>query len=148
MVLARNTNGVLLNSVMSDFLPDRNEIEIFGQNYILRISLHRFDGLELSPLHSYEGDLQSRIKNAMRFMKELPQAIIQSRYGGDLRASFRAEWKHFIDCIRQDKPLECTLEDGRRALQVALAALKAASSGEPVKVAEAPRNTTVPSRIS
>ena len=148
VVLARTSDGILFNSTLSDFLPDRNEIEIFGRDYILRISLHKFDGLELLRLHSHDGDVKNRIKNAIRFIKELPHAVIQARYGGDFRASFRAEWKHFIDCIIQDKPVECTLEDGKRALKIALASLKAASSGEPVKLSDVPHNITVPSGIS
>ena len=53
--------------------------------------------------------------------------------------TFRTMWEHFIDCIQYDKPVECTLEDGRHALQVALAEVKSASTGLPVKIADAPR---------
>jgi predicted dehydrogenase len=75
-------------------------------------------------------------------LKELPQTMLKIRQGGDFVASYQAEWQHFIDSIEQDKPLGCTLEDGRRALQVALAVLESASSGQPVKVAQAPRKIT------
>jgi predicted dehydrogenase len=139
IVTARTSDGVVLNCVLSDFLPDRNEIEIFGQDCVLRVSLHRFDGLEFIPLHSCAGDVGNRLRNMARFFKELPYGILQARHGGDYNASFRAQWQHFIDCIRRDIPVECTLEDGRRALQVALAAVKSASKGQPVKVAHAPR---------
>lgn len=140
IVTARTSNGVYLNSVLSEFLPDRSIIEIFGQDCILRVSLHKFDGLEFSPLHSCEGNLRNRLRNISRFFKELPRSILQARYGGDYNASYRAQWKHFIDCIQQDIPVECTIEDGRRALQVALAAVKSASTRQPVKVAQAPKN--------
>jgi predicted dehydrogenase len=139
IVTARTESGVFLNCVLSDFLPDRNETEIFGQDCVLRVSLHRFDGLEFIPLHSCAGDLHNRLWNMARFFKELPQGIFQARHGGDYNASFRAQWQHFIDCIRRGTPVECTLEDGRRALQVALAAVQSASTGQPVKVAHAPR---------
>jgi len=125
--------------VLSDLLPDRNEIEILGQESIQRVSLHRFDGLESIPLHSCAGDLQNRLSNMAQFFKALPQRISQGRYGGDYNASFRAQWQHFIECIQRDTPVECTLEDGRRALQVALAAVQSANTGRAVKVAEAPR---------
>jgi hypothetical protein len=59
--------------------------------------------------------------------------------GGDFIASYRAEWRHFIDCIQRDAQPERTLEDGRRALQVVLAVIESASLGEPVRVAQAPR---------
>ncbi|MBW1742411.1 MAG: Gfo/Idh/MocA family oxidoreductase, partial [Deltaproteobacteria bacterium] len=139
IVTGRTENGVFLNCVLSDFLPDRNEIEILGQDSVLRVSLHRFDGLEVTPLHSCAGDLQNRLSNMARFFKGLPQQVLQGRYGGDYNASFRNQWQHFIDCIQRDIPVECTLEDGRRALQVALAAVQSANTGQSVKVADAPR---------
>jgi len=139
IVTGRTENGVFLNCVLSDFLPDRNEIEILGQDSVLRVSLHRFDGLEVTPLHSCAGYLQNRLSNMARFFKGLPQQVLQGRYGGDYNASFRNQWQHFIDCIQRDIPVECTLEDGRRALQVALAAVQSANTGQSVKVADAPR---------
>jgi len=43
------------------------------------------------------------------------------------------QWQHFADCIlRQSKP-ECTLEDGKRAVEIALAATESASTGRVVK---------------
>lgn len=72
----------------------------------------------------------------------MSQAALRARQGGDFLASYRAEWRHFIDCIRRDVPVECTLEDGRRALQVALAAMESASRGKPVKVDQAARKVT------
>lgn len=142
-ITARTRNGVFLNCVLSDFLPDRCMIEIFGQNGVLRVSLHKSDGLEFSQLHSCEGDIRNRLRNISHFFKELPQTILQARYGGDYHASYRAQWKHFIDCIQRDIPVECTLEDGRHALQVALAAVESASTGQSVKVAQAP-NSIIP----
>lgn len=143
IVNARTNSGVYLNCVLSDFLPDRNVIEIFGRDCVLRLSLHRFDSIEFIPLYSCDGDLRNRLKNIVSFFKELPQGILQTRYGGDYNASFRAQWKHFIDCIEQDTPVECTLEDGRHALRVALAAVKSACESKPVKVAQAPRGITL-----
>lgn len=139
VVTARTADGVFLNCVLSDFLPDRNEIEIFGRNYILKISLYRFDGLKLIPLYSHDGDMKNRMRSMTHFVQELPQAVLQARYGGDYRASFRNQWKYFINCILQNKTVECTLDDGWRALQVALACVESNSSGRPVKVSQASR---------
>ena len=139
IVTGQTADGVFLNCVLSDLLPDQNEIEILGQEAILRVSLHRFDGLESIPLHSCAGDLRNRLANMAQLFKTLPHKVLQGRHGGDYNASFRVQWQHFIDCIQQDKPVECTLEDGRRALQVALAAVLSANTGRPVKVAQAPR---------
>lgn len=139
IVTGRTESGVFLNCVLSDFLPDREEIEILGRDCVLRVSLHRADGLEFTPLHTCAGDLRNRLLNMTQFFKSLPQRVLQGRYGGDFNASFCAQWQHFIDCIQRDVPVECTLEDGRRALQVALAAVQSVNTGRPVKVARAPR---------
>jgi predicted dehydrogenase len=111
-------------------------MDIFGLECVLRISLHRFEGIEFIPLHGYEGDKRSRLRNMVHFGRELPRAILQTRYGGDYNASYRDTWKHFIECIRGNTSLECTLDDGRRALQITLAAVESASTGKPVKVAQ------------
>jgi len=46
-----------------------------------------------------------------------------------------AEWQHFVDCICRDTRPECTMEDGRRALQIVLVAKESAALGRPVKIA-------------
>jgi predicted dehydrogenase len=134
IITARTLNGVFLNCALSDFSPNRNEIEILGENRALRLSLHRFDGFEFTPFNACSGDIGARLKSMVRFFKELPIGLLQYRYGGDYTESFRAQWKHFIDCIQNDKQVECTLEDGRFALQIALAAVRSASTGQPVRV--------------
>lgn len=139
IVTARTANGVLLNCVLSDFLPDRNEMEIIGRDCLLRVSLHRFNGFEFIPLHTYAGDVRNRLQRIAHFFKELPQAVSQARYGGDWCLSFRNQWKHFIDCIQKDTSVECTLDDGLRALQVALAAVQSVSTKQPVRIISATR---------
>ncbi|MFC1658840.1 Gfo/Idh/MocA family protein [Candidatus Omnitrophota bacterium] len=144
IVSARSSGGMLLNCVLSDFLPEKNKLEIFGQDYCLSISLHRFEAFELMPLHSCDGQISNRIRGMGRFLKELPQGILQARYGGDYNASFRSQWQHFIDCIRHDRKIESTLEDGQRALRIALAAIESISTGKKIRVSEAPRKIRVP----
>jgi len=142
VVTAQNASGIMLNCVLSDFLPNHFLIEIFGRDCLLRVSPYRFDGIELIPLHSNEGDMKNRLRNMARFFKELPHGLLNMRNGGDYQASFKTQWKHFIYCIRRDTPVECTFDDGRRALQVALAAVKSASIGQSVKIAGGPREIT------
>ena len=128
VVTGKTKDGVLLNCVLSDFLPDQNVIEVMGRECTIRLFLHKFDGLERIPLYSYEGDLKSRLRKVTTLIKELPQAYRQGRYGGDYNASFRDQWLHFIDCVRNDTAVECTLEDGRAALKAALAAIESTST--------------------
>jgi predicted dehydrogenase len=140
IVTARTCNGVFLNFAMSDFLPSRNEIEILGEDCGLSFSLHRFDAFELTPARTHSGDIGTRLRGAARFFKELPGGLLRFRYGGDYTAAFRTQWNHFIDCIQNDKPVACTLEDGRYALQITLAAVESAATGQPVKIEPASRN--------
>jgi predicted dehydrogenase len=140
IVTAETENGVFLNCVLSDFLPDRFELEIFGEEKVLHASLHRYDGLEFIPLGSYAGNVKSRLRRTAGFLKEIPTGLRQARRGGDYETSYRTMWRHFLDAIHSDTPVECTLEDGRRSLQVALAAVESASTGKTVKVANASRS--------
>jgi len=55
--------------------------------------------------------------------------------GGDFIDSYRVGWQHCVDAIRQDTRPECTLEEGRRALQVVLGAKESLALGRPVKIA-------------
>jgi len=144
IVTAETENGVFLNCVLSDFLPDRLEMEIFGEECVLHASLHRFDGLEFIPLGSYTGKMKSRLRRTAGFFKELPLGLRQARLGGDYETSYRAMWQHFLDAIHDDTPVGCTLEDGRRSLQIALAAVESASTGKTVYVADAPRSLVLP----
>jgi myo-inositol 2-dehydrogenase/D-chiro-inositol 1-dehydrogenase len=141
-VTARMANGVLTSAVFSKGTGENSEMEIYGQNGRLHISNYRFDGLEFLPSSSFPGSVRTRLGRMADTLKELPQAASAIRQGGDFVASYQAEWRHFIDAIRQDTPVESTLEDGRRALQVVLAAVESASLGQPVKVAQASRKIT------
>jgi predicted dehydrogenase len=74
----------------------------------------------------------------MHTLKELPRALFSRSGKSDYAASFVGEWQHLVDCVRLGKQPECTLVDGQRAVQVALAAVQSASMGQPVRVADAP----------
>jgi myo-inositol 2-dehydrogenase/D-chiro-inositol 1-dehydrogenase len=139
-VTARMANGVLVVSVFSERTSESHEVEVYSRAGCLRVSCHRFDGLEYFSPTGFSGDVRTRLRRIAHTLKELPRGLWGIRRGGDLGASYQAEWCHFIDAIRQDTPLECTLEDGRRALEVVLAAVASASLGQPIIVARAPRH--------
>jgi predicted dehydrogenase len=139
VISARTQSGILLNCVLSDFLPNRHETEIFGEKSVLSLSPHRFEGFALTPAGTCSGDLSNRIRGMATFLRELPNGILAYRHGGEYNASFKTMWQHFADCIQHDKPVECGLEDGRRALQITLAAVQSAATRSPVRVASAPR---------
>jgi predicted dehydrogenase len=139
LVTAKMANGVMVSSLMSDRTSDSNELEIFGEAGRLRADLYRFDGLESYPSTGYAAGLRARLG---QIVAQLPENLLRlpwaMREGGIFRASYLAEWQHFVDAIRRDTPLTCTLEDGRRALQVALSIMQSAATGNAVRVADAP----------
>ncbi len=138
-VSARMADGAIASSVFSELTCSNNEIEIHGRNGCLLVSCYRFDGLEFQPILSVPSKISARVKKVIHVLRELPKAVSTIRRGGEFMASYRAEWQHFIHAIQNDTQVECTLEDGRRAVQIALAATQSASLGQPVKVAQAPR---------
>lgn len=133
-VTARMANNVLASGFFSEQTSDNNELEIYGRNGRLRVSLYRFDSLEYFSMDSLSGGITARLKKLQSDMKELPKGIAIMRQGGDYKMSYRAEWQHFIDSIQNDKPVKATLADGKRAVQSVLAAIESSSSNQPVKI--------------
>jgi predicted dehydrogenase len=134
---ARMTNGVLASAVFSERSSHDIEVEIFGRDGRLRVSCLRFDGLEFYPPSSVPGGVRTRIRNIGHTMKEMPHGFLNRLPGGEYMDSYRRQWRHFIDAVRNETPVGCTLEDGRRALQIALSATESASTGRAVKISQA-----------
>jgi myo-inositol 2-dehydrogenase / D-chiro-inositol 1-dehydrogenase len=141
-ITARLTSGVLATATCSERSGENNEVEIYGRRGRLQVSCYRFDGLAYSPSGSIPGNGRARLEALTRTLKELPGSLAQLRYGGDVLASYREEWRHFLGAIYDDGRVDCTLDDGRRALEIVFAAMAAASSGRAVRVSQAPRHVT------
>jgi len=142
-VTARLANGVLVSSIFSQRTTAANEVEIYGETGYLRVSCYRFDGLEYVSSASPPDGVRARWRRMVRTLGEIPGGVSRARQGGEFMASYQAEWRHFLAAVRGEAPVECTLEDGRRALQVVLAATESASSGQPVRVARLPERGSV-----
>lgn len=130
------SNGVLVAGVFAVHTSNNNEVEVYGRNGSLSFSFYRFDSFAYVAGGSRPDGIRSRLNEVVRILQEVPQGLLRLRRGGDFLASFQAEWRHFFDAIRHDIPIASTLEDGRRALQVVLAATQSASSGCPVRPVE------------
>jgi predicted dehydrogenase len=139
VLTARMANGVLVSAAFSERTSHEIELEIAGRNGRLRLSCLRFDGLEWYGQADIPGSVRTRLRHFGHLLRELPRGLWTMRHGGDYRLSFRGLWRHFLDAIRNDAPVGATLEDGRRAVQVVLAAAESASSGQPVVVGQAAR---------
>ena len=133
-------NGVLATALLSKGTAENHDIELYGQEGRLSLCRYRWDGLQVHPASHFPSGMHYRLRGALHTLDAIPQAIPSIRQGGDLVASFQAEWRDFVAAIRQDAPVRSTLEDGRQAVQVALAAAASASSHSPVRIASAPRD--------
>ncbi len=138
-VTATLANGVIVSAMFTEGLKGANELEIYGQDGRLRMSVYDFDGLDITPRSEYPGSMGTRIRRLKESLLSFPGAVKRLRSGGDWAGSYRNEWEHFIDCIVNKKRPESGLPEGRRALQVGLAAMASLAQGARVRVADAPR---------
>jgi len=136
-VSARMANGVLVTSSFARGLSDRNEIALRGREGELDLSCYRFDSLRMRHNAEPQGAARDWLRALRRAARTIPQAAMSWRQDGDVIASYRAQWQHFIDAIRNDTAIDCTFDEARRALLVALATVESASHGQAVRVAQA-----------
>ena len=133
-IIARMTGGALACSVFSQETADSHEIEVYGRNGRLKVSPYRTDGLEVQSLSESTGGMRQRMARVIGQIEGLPGAWSLSRRGGIFNEAYTNEWRFLLDSIRSgDEPL-VSLEDGRRALAVALAATESTDSGRSVAI--------------
>jgi predicted dehydrogenase len=137
VVSARMSDSVLVSSTLTESSQAGNDLHLLGARARLDLSLYEFDGMRISPAAQYPGDPRARLRSLRNTVRELPGALRPSRRSGDFEASYAREWRAFLTSIRTGAPLVCDLEDGRRAVAVALAAISSAMRGEAVAIAEA-----------
>lgn len=126
------SNGIMISSIFSSGSTDNNEIEIYGDSGSLGFSLYDIGGLEARPCSSPPGGLSSlAVKPIMRILRAAANAEVLRR-GGVFRDSYYRQWAGFADSVLEDRKPGCGLEDGKRALGIALSAIESASSGKPV----------------
>ena len=138
-VTARLTNGTLVTSAFSWGTGNVCYLDIFGDRGRLHVDCLRFDGLQLLSRDAHPGDLAVRLRRLPSVLRGLAAVPAAMRDGGGYLASYREEWRHFLHAVQSGTPIEPTLRDGRRALEVILAAQASADLGRPVKVAESVR---------
>ncbi len=134
VISATLDGGVLASSVMSFLTGPNSEVEVFGEKGRLVISLYRFDGLQFYSSRTYPGAHVDRLKRGARALLSLPGLAADAKNGGGFQATFAGCWRSFGECVRTGQTPVCTLEDGRRALEIALAAAVSATSGKPAVV--------------
>jgi len=137
-ISATLSNGMNAEAIVSERTSHDIEIEVSGDQGRLRVSCQRFDGLEVYSRRETAGMIAPRMRGVARAFRELPRGLARMRSLGDYGDSYRGEWQHLVDCVRDGGMPGCTMLDGRAAMRVALAAAASASSGEAVRVDEAP----------
>jgi myo-inositol 2-dehydrogenase / D-chiro-inositol 1-dehydrogenase len=147
-VTARIDNGVLASGTTSERTSHRIEIEICGSGGRLRADCMRFDGLEFAPAGTAPGDPRIRLRSLLRFLQELPSGLREMPRGADYIGSYRGQWRGFARAVREETPVECTLEDGRRALEIVIAATESAECGEVVRLSRVGRTVRPVGRVS
>ena len=135
VISARLDGGVLASGVFSFLTGPNSQVEIFGERGRLLISLYCFDGLQFYPANAYPGAIADRVKRGAKSLLALPGLIHDAGNGGAFQSTFAACWRSFAESIRTGAPPICTLEDGRRALAMALAAESSVQTNQPTPLA-------------
>jgi predicted dehydrogenase len=131
-VTAKLSSGALATAQMAERTTPVNQIDILGDKARMRVSLYDFDGLEVAPLTRLPGSLGSRVDSMLRTLRALPAGVRGALSGGDYVQTYAREWRCFADSILRGAPSAATLEDGRAAVKISLAAAESASQSRPV----------------
>ena len=142
-ITARLANGALATASFSSRASDAHALELTGRDGRLTASLLGFGGLSVDLPASGSGAVRKGLTGLGRAALGLPRRIARARMGGDYVLSYRDEWNHFVQSIRREAAPESSLDDGRRALRIALAAIESASRGATVQV-EASAHDPIP----
>jgi predicted dehydrogenase len=126
--------GVVATALGLDQTATDNELVIYGEAGSITLSLYRSDGFVRAGRNEIPGAPRRRLAAGARGFLELAGGAIPGRKGGDFMTSYVTEWRGFLHAIETGATPDCTLEDGRRALEIALAAAKAADQGRPVEL--------------
>lgn len=141
LTLTLADDQLIASIVMANAPAPANEIRCIGDSGSLELDLYAFDGLvprEGGELHSTPG---ARARAALRAPLKLPAAFGALRRGGVFRDSYAEQWRAFGRAADGGTPgALATLEDGRRAVELALDLAGRTGIAEPGgRVAEAGR---------
>jgi predicted dehydrogenase len=135
-VTAQLRGGAVATALGMDATATENELVIYGERGSLALSLYRNDGLRQSGRFEVPGAVRQRLAGAARTLAGYAGGLRKERRGGDFKASYVTQWRRFLEAAATGSPPDCTLEDGRRALELALAAAESAEQGRPVETAQ------------
>jgi myo-inositol 2-dehydrogenase/D-chiro-inositol 1-dehydrogenase len=134
-VTARMCKGSLVSAAYCQRTSDSHELEVYGQKGILRFSCYRADSLIMHPTADLGVGPRVRLKGLVKRFTIMPTTVAVGLKGGDYLQSYGLHWQSFLRSIHNDTPPLCTLEDGRQALRIVLAAVESAQQRQAVGVA-------------
>jgi predicted dehydrogenase len=136
VVTLKIEGGAQVSTALSEGTCEGHELEFYGERGWLRVSCYRADGVERLEAGQYAGSLRARAGGLARSLRSLPRVLAQARKGGDYLNSYAEEWRRFAEAVRGQAEVCATLEDGRRALEIALAANESSRAGRAVGVGD------------
>ena len=136
IVTAVMTGGAIASTIGLDDGATSHELTLYGDREAVHVDCYRFDGLQRVSLGDLPGAPGTRLRRLAQSLDHPLTSLGAIRRGGDFNATYYDEWRHFAAVVREDRSPDCGLTDGRAALEVALAVIRSASLGQPVKVAQ------------
>lgn len=133
-VSGRMRSGALVSSLFGNRAAEEHAIEIFGEAGRAAAALYRTDGVRFGTSGTFAGALASRLDGAIGALAVAPRALADYRLGGVYLASYVSLWDAVARTLGDGVPAVATLDDGRRALAIALAALHSAREGRSIRV--------------
>lgn len=133
-VMMRMEGGAQVVAAFSEGTGENHAIEVYGEKGWLRVNCYRADGLERFDAALSTGAMRNRLRRLTETFLDLPRMARRSLLGGDYVASYAEEWRHFAKAIEHDSTIECGLFDGRRALEIALAAMESSAAKRAVMI--------------
>jgi myo-inositol 2-dehydrogenase / D-chiro-inositol 1-dehydrogenase len=137
-VMMGMTNRAQVVSSFSQTTGESHSIEIYGERGWVRVSCYQADGLERGDSNRHPGGIGSRFAGLVRMVRTLPRILYQSSRGGEYGASYVNAWKHFAHAIAEDRPVECSLIDGGRSIEIALAAAESSATRRTCRLENVP----------
>jgi myo-inositol 2-dehydrogenase / D-chiro-inositol 1-dehydrogenase len=135
---AHTARGTLLTAWSADVTTIGNEMTLDGETGTLHLDLYRFDGLERRSPGALPGAPARRLRRLATSLAALAGNAGEVLRGGAFDTAYDRQWRHFAAVVRGDLAPGCGLDDGRAALAIALAALRAAETGGRCAVAPPP----------
>ena len=132
VISARMMNGILVSSVFASGTDESHEVECYGEAGRLSLSCYRCDGLRL--FTGRKRGLAGLVREVTLKMATLPRMMHGIRIGGEIFASYEAQGRHFLHCVRTGQSVGCAVQDGKRAVEIAVAATESLLTGQPISL--------------